>query len=441
MFSLSFIYVFLPISVILYYLTPNIFKPTTLTIISIGFIALTSIKSIPYLILWILIDYIFGILMQRFNKNKFFRNLIFFMGLIKNIGVFVYISIIREISAEAIPFGMAVYSLIGLGYIINVHKKPNIAETNITRYFAYALFFPNLFYGPLTEYEEIKKQFIHIKPSLTAISKGIVIFIFGLAKKIIIADYMVELYNSLLNLPKYNLSVVGGWTLMISFAFSLYFTLSGYFDVARGIGMIYSIKMPISFFHPFQARSIDEFFARFNITLNEYVRRYIYVELGEKSNGKLSAMFNIMLVSMLISVWYGLRINTLIWGIYLGIFIILEQYVYGKYWKKMPLTIQRILTFCITMMSFSVLNGNSLEQSLFYLKTMFGLNNNPITDLDTLYMLYSNYLVMIIGFIMCSGIGTNLSKFMNKKKSVIWEMAGVCYNIFLLICISGFLIK
>lgn len=432
---------FLPIAVILFYLTPNRFKPITLTAISIYFYYLVSPSYLLIILMSVLFDYFIATQIQFHMPKSFIRKSIFALAVAKNLGIYLYYGIMSQIEGENAPFGIMLVSLTGLGYIIDVYKKEIIPEYNVMRYISYAMFFPRLYVGPLVPYGDMKGQLIHIKPSLTGISRGIVMFIFGLAKKIIMADTMIKLYSSLLSIPQYEYSVLTAWILMISFAFSLYFTLSGYFDVARGLALIFSLKLPFGFYYPFQARSLDEFFARFNITVNEFVRKYVYVGLGEKNNGTLSASLNILLVSMLISMWYGIKINCLVWGIYLAIFIILEQFVYGKYWRKMPIFIQRALTFCITMMSFSILLGNNITETTFYLKTMFGFNNTPLTDITTAYYLYSNSVLFVLAFVMCTSFGNNLSKYMSQKFPSIWDTLGVAYNISLLVCVSAILIQ
>lgn len=441
MFSLSFIFIFLPISVIMFYITPNRFKPISLAVISFVFYYLVAPNFMPYMIVSVMIDYFLAIKINTKPPKSLLRKFIFAFGVMKNLGLFIYFSVLREVTTTNTPYGIIIASLTGLGYLIDVYKREVTAEYNFGRFFSYIMFFPSLYAGPIVQYSDIKGQLIHIKPSLTGMSKGIVMFIFGVGKKIIIADTMIKLYNNLILIPKGEYSVLTGWVLMISFAFSLYFALSGFFDAARGLGLIFSLKLPYGFYYPFQARSLDDFFARFNIPVNEFVRRYVYVGLGGKNNGILSACLNIFLVSMLISTWYGIRLNCLVWGIYLGTFIVLEQFVYGKYWRKMPVFLQRILTFCITMMSFSILLGNNLSQTLFYLKTMFGFGAIPLTDITTVYYLYSNAILIAVSFFLCSSLGSSISKYMSSKFPEIWETLNIAYNISLLFCICALIIQ
>ena len=440
MFSLTFIFIFLPMALTLYYITPNKFKTHILTVISLIYYVLVSVKGLPYILLSIFFDYFCAIYLSRNHSTYIMRKIAVTADIIKNLVVLLYFSIEFQKIGYFSLFGIIYTSFMGMGYVIDVYKYEYQADKNIFRFLSIMMFFPSLYFGPLVKYSLIKPQLTKIKPSLSSISKGIILFISGFSKKIIIADTMVKMYENMLSIPFHNLSVLSAWLLMISFAFSLYFTLSAYFDIAKGIGLMFSFELPSGFFYPFQARSLDDFFARFNITVNEYVRNYVYIQLGGKSNGTISAMFNILLVSMLIGVWYGFRLNCLLWGIYFGILIILEQYLYPNFWKNIPIFLQRTITFCATMMSFSIMLGTNIEDTGIYLKTMFGFGEVALYDTYSLYMLTSNFVVLILSFLICTSIWHRISRYLSKKMPVCWEVFSVIFNIGILICACSLII-
>ena len=439
MFSLTFIFIFLPMAMVLFYMTPNKFKAHTLTLISIFYYITADFKGLPFILTSIFFDYLCAVYIDSEKIGYRMRKITLFVDIIKNLTILLYFSIMFQQNGNFPILGIMFTSFMGMGYVIDIYKCEYISEKNIFRYLSIMMFFPSLYYGPLVKYSLLKGQITKIKPSLSGISKGVVLFVGGFAKKIIIADSLVSMYEELLAIPFHQLSVLSSWLLMITFAFSLYFTLSAYFDIAKGIANMFSLELPSGFCYPFQARSMDEFFARFNITVNEYVRNYVYIQLGGKSNGKISAMFNILLVSMLIGVWYGFRLNCLLWGVYFGVLIILEQYVYPNRWKKVPEFIQRFITFCATMMSFSIMLGTDIKDTGTYLSTMFGFWSTALYDTNSLYILTSNFVVLLLAVIICTNIWYRISRAMSKRFPTFWEFFTVSTNILILIFACSFI--
>ncbi len=439
MFSLTFIFIFLPVSLSLYYVTPNKFKAHILTFISLFYYMSVDYKVLPFVMISLFYDYLSAIYLSGKNGNLM-RKMVMILNVFKNIGILLYFSIEFQILGYTSIFGIMFTSFMGMGYVIDVYKNQYNADKNIFRYLSIMMFFPSLYFGPLVKYSFLKPQITKIRPSLSSISKGIVLFISGFAKKIIIADTLVNMYENLLSIPFHELSVLASWLLMLSFAFSLYFTLSAYFDIAKGIGLMFSFELPNGFFYPFQARSLDEFFARFNITVNQYVKNYVYIQLGGKSNGTLSAMFNILLVSMLIGVWYGFRLNCLLWGVYFGILIILEQYAYPKLWKHLPAFLQRFITFCAIMMSFSIMLGTNIGDTAMYLTTMFGFGHMELYDSNTLFIFTSNFVVLLLALVLSTSIWNRITRFFIKRFPVFWELFSAMLNVFILICACSFII-
>ena len=440
LFSLTFLFLFLPLSMVIYYITPNKLKPHTLMIISALYVLAADTKSFFILPIWAALDFTAANLVGSKKLNSNAKKIILWIDIIKNLGSIILYSAYYQIHGTRPFLGIIVVSFLGMGYVIDIYKKEYAPDQSIVRYFCFSLFFPSLYFGPLTNYRNIRRQLTRIKPSLTGISKGIILLISAFAKKVIIADTLIKLHTNLLLIPKSEFSVLTAWLLMLSFAFSLYFTLCGYFDAARGIGLMFCIELPQSFYYPFQARSLDDFFARFNISINEYVRKYVYVQLGGKSNGTVSAIFNIFLVSMLIAVWYGLKINCLLWGIYFAILIVMEQYVYKNFWKNMPIFLQRTLTFCATMMSFSIMLGDNLFETWFYLKCMFGFGTLTLFDKHTLYLLSSNFFILTLAILISISLWEKVSRFFQRKATILWELFSVFFNIATLICVCSLLV-
>lgn len=440
LFSLTFLFLFLPVSMAVYYLTPNKFKSHSLVLISALYIGAVDIKSLILLPIWAILDFTAASLIGSKKINPPAKKIILVANILKNLGAIIICSAYYQIHGTRPLFGIVVVSFLGMGYVIDIYKKEYAPDQSIVRYFCFSLFFPSLYFGPLTNYKNIRRQLTRIKPSITGISKGVILLISAFAKKVIIADTLIKLHTNLLEIPKSEFSVLTAWLLMLSFAFSIYFTLCGYFDAAKGIGLMFSLNLPTSFRYPFQARSLDDFFARFNISVNEYVRKYVYIQLGGKSNGTVSAIFNILLVSMLIAVWYGLKINCLLWGIYFAILIVLEQYVYTNFWKSMPIFLQRILTFAATIMSFSIMLGDNLSETWFYIKCMFGFGSVDLFDKHSLYLFSSNFFILTLAILISISLWEKVSRYFQRKTPAFWEFFSVFFNIGTLVCVCSLLV-
>ncbi len=432
-FSLTFIFFFLPLSMAFYYFSPNKYKYVSLLIISLAFYLTLSEANIYILLVMTFTDYIFGLLIGRLSKRKIKKTALFFtvINVIKNLAIFSYFSVILTESGIAVA-GVMVVALCGISYSVDIYKKELEAEKNLLLYAVYSLFFGKIFYGPFVRFGEIRYPIKEVHPSLTSISKGAVMLISAVAKKVILADSVRRLYTDLAQISHSNSSVLGIWLLVISFTFSLYFTLSAYFDMAQAIAYLFSFKLPVSFYYPFMSRSVDEFFARFNITINQFVRKYVYMQLGEKSGGFLSASLNIILVSMLISLWYGITPNYLLWGIYLALFIIGEQYLYPFIVKNTPDFISRMMTFCVTIFSFVFITASSIPEAIFYIRSMFNLSDLPATDNITLYLLSANMGTLILCVVLCSSIYSVTAKFMDKHYPTTWQVISSLQSLLLL---------
>ncbi len=435
LFSLTFLFLFLPISLAVYYLTPN--KYITLLAISLIYYISNPYSSLLLVAMMVASDYLTGLVIGLNRRKKAAVNILSTINIAKNLLLFILAST-QTIPSIVTALGVMVVALTGISYTVDVGKGSCRAEKNFLKFSCYSLFFGRLHFGPFVRYGELRHQIDRVKPSLTYVSQGVVMLSYALGKKIIIADNVTSLYERLKEIPYSNLSVAGIWALVISFGFSLYFTLSAYLDMAQAIGYLFSIKLPISFYYPFTAVSVDEFFARFNISVNEFIRRYVYLPLGAKKGGPLSASINIILVSMLISLWYGITINHLLWGVYLAVFIIIEQWILADILEFIPPFIRRVSTFCITIFSFVFMTGISPEESLFYIKSMFGMGTIPLLDDSSSYFLTANLWVLALCIIFCSSIYAETRHRLSKSHPIFWDIVTVFSSVVvIIISISG----
>jgi len=209
-------------------------------------------------------------------------------------------------------------------------------------------------------------------------------------------------------------TVLSTWCLVIALAFSVYFTLSGFCDMAKGIAAMFGIKLPANFYYPYQSRSVEDFFNRFNITVNQYFRRTVYRSLQEDKNGPAADALNILVIGMLMGLWFGFHVNYLLWGLYLGSFIILEKYLYKKVLQATPTLFCRVYALCVVLSSFTIFAGNSARQSLGFIRDMFGFGGLEAFNEQILYLLSSNWLLLVLCVFFSTSLTYVVSTWMRK---------------------------
>ncbi len=404
MVSLSFIFVFLPLSILLYCLAPPRYKSGAVLGISFLFYALTDIAGLCLMAAILLLNYLVIYRIHSIGRKHPLAKLLCGFAVLWTLGIIVAMSAHCQIAGQPLPLGLYIYLLTSLGYMVDYYRGEAPYEKSLVNYYVMCCFFAKLYAGPLVEYSEMTSGFRRPSPSLEQIGSGLMLFSFGLAKKVLLADRMGEVYSFLSDVPWSELSVVSGWMFVFSSAFSIYFLLSGYCDMAMGLGRVFGFSLPHNFFYPFQSRTVSDFFARFNITVSRYIRRYVYRFLGYDTGGALSHLLNLMLVAMLAALWFGLRMNYLIWGGFLGVFMIIENIWGKKFFTKIPPFFLRIYAFSVVMISFAIFAGVDLYHTHSILSAMVGLGGSAFIDNTSLYLL-ENHGVM---FVLCALLSTSL---------------------------------
>lgn len=427
--SLSFVFAFLPISILLFYASPKHLKTPMLLMISLLFYTMLDPANLLLMLLSITYDYLMAWLILQVKRDVSLRKFLLGSCILKNIALIVVFGLQFQLTKTPPPLGLMVYTLTSMGYVIDVYWGDARFEKNWMNYALFCTFYGKIFMGPLVQYSDLQKQMVDRRPSLSAISTGIVTFVGGLAKHVILAQGANKVYHLIEGIPQENLSVLSVWFLVLSFTFSLYFFLSGFCDMAQGLALIYSMTLPENYHYPFQSRTVSDFFNRFNITVTQYINRYVYIMLGGHSNGTASTVLNTLLTAMLLGLWFGIRLNYLMWGCYFALLILLEQFFLNKYLIRMPPFLTRIYTFALVMLSFTIFAGNTLGDSLFYLKTMFGLGGRPFFDGRIAYILSSNYLVLLLCLILLTSLGNMAAKAIRKKHPLFSSVGSVLFNV------------
>lgn len=393
--SITFLFYFLPIVLIIYYLIPNKYKNIVLLISSFIFYFYGEPKNIYIMILSILATYIFGILIDKYKKTKYSK-IFLILSIFINIGLLIYFKyadfIIKNVNLwlsnkidlihVILPIGISFYTFQLISYIVDVYRGEAKVQKNIIKLATYISLFPQLIAGPIVRYTTIENQLENREYNMKNFSIGVRRFIIGLGKKVMIANVMGNLIN--IFLVSDEKSVLFYWLYAIALMIQIYFDFSGYSDMAIGLGKMLGFDFPENFNYPYIATSITDFWRRWHISLSSWFRDYIYIPLGGNRISKLKWIRNIIIVWMLTGLWHGAEWNFVIWGLYFGVLLIIEKLFLLKWLQKIPKVISRIYTLFIVMISFIIFNGEGISTILENIGGLFKFVSIPLITNDTI---------------------------------------------------------
>ena len=409
--SLSFLCIFLPVVMLLYYLLPNLrVKNILLVTASLLFYAYGEPVYIILMIVSTAINYVFGRLLE--TENNRIRKTVIALTVIINLGlllVFKYTDMIIDALNKilhsdipmqnlSLPVGISFFTFQAMSYVIDVYRKEVKVQKNYLNIILYISFFPQLIAGPIVRYHDIQKQIVSRKADIKEIAKGLRRFIIGLSKKVLISNTVAVAADAIFNTPMDRLNVLSVWIGAVSYLIQLYFDFSGYSDMAIGLGHIFGFHFLENFQYPYISSSIKEFWKRWHISLSTWFKEYLYIPLGGNRKGKLRTCINKMIVFLATGLWHGANWTFVIWGIWHGIFLLLEDILPIK---KIPKLIAHIYTLMVVCVGFVIFRADTLANGLVMIKKMFldwefskGQMQVALNQLNPLFLL-----MMLIGVV------------------------------------------
>lgn len=430
-----FIFVFLPLTLFIYYTIGNIFsskifKNCISLFASLIFYAWGGIKYLPLLCSSILINYIFGLLIDKLKGKKRLKKIILLVGIMLNLILLFYykyydfaIGNINRISNATfqykgiiLPIGISFFTFQGMSYIIDIYRNDANVNKNIFSVALYISFFPQLIAGPIVKYKDIDNQIRKRKESMEYLGYGIERFVIGLSKKVIIADTVAGIADTIFSLSNIGIDHPTAWLGAICYTFQIYFDFSGYSDMAIGLGYLFGFKFMENFNYPYISKSITEFWRRWHISLSTWFKEYLYIPLG--GNRKGNTYLNLFIVFFTTGLWHGASWNFIAWGIWNGIFIIIEKIINKKRWYiKIPSFIKTTITMFIVILGWVLFRANGLMDAINYLSIMFGINKATTVTYQFSYFVNKKLVFWIIISIIGSTpiIGNMLRLYENKK--------------------------
>lgn len=412
--SLLFIFIFLPITLVTYYICPNKFRNIVISIVSLIFYAWGEPIYIIIMIFSTIFDYTNGRLIYLNKNNKKTAKLILIFSITVNLGLLCFfkyygfiVNNINEVfnlgikfNSMPLPLGISFYTFQTMSYIIDVYRGIVPAQKSFLNFVTYVSMFPQLLAGPIVKYRDVEKEITDRKESVELFSEGIELFIIGLFKKVFIANNVGAVWSAIQGLSLTEISVASAWIGIIAFTFQIYFDFSGYSDMARGLAKMFGFVLPINFNYPYTSKSITEFWRRWHMTLGGWFREYVYIPLGGNRTSNFKLYRNIFVVWFLTGLWHGANWNFILWGLYYGIFVTLEKIFLLKWLDKLPDILRNLYSIVIVIIGWTFFEFENIDKLFSFLGIMFGVGATQFIDKAAIYYLYTNivlFIIMVLG--------------------------------------------
>ena len=408
--SISFLYYFLPIVLILYFAVPFKFKNFVLLIASLFFYFYGEPIYTLLMLGTTISSYIHGLLIGHFRGTKWSK--VFLVSSVITsllvLGFFKYTDFfITNINAIAkaeipllkiaLPIGISFYTFQTLSYTIDVYRGEAQVQKSFIRLATYVALFPQLIAGPIVRYTTVEAELKERTHSFENFAVGFNRFVLGLGKKVLIANTLGELCE--IFRASDEKSFVFYWIYALAFCLHVYFDFSGYSDMAIGLGRVFGFHFLENFNYPFISKSVAEFWRRWHMSLGTWFRDYVYIPLGGNRVSKLKWFRNTLVVWFLTGFWHGADWTFIVWGLYFALFLLLEKFFLAKFFAKIPRVFSHIYVLFVVAISFVIFNANGMGQAISDIGGMLGLQNVPFFNAETLYYIRSYGVVLLLGIV------------------------------------------
>ena len=451
--SVSFLYYFLPITLILYFVSKDKYKNIILLLASLFFYFYGEPKYTVLMLISAFSAYIHGILIEKF-REKGYSKLFLVSGLVVSLGiliVFKYMDFIIKnmnyisnsnikLLRLVLPIGISFYTFQGLSYIVDVYKKDAKVCRSFVDFATYVCLFPQLIAGPIVRYTTIEDELKNRTHSFDKFAYGVNRFVVGLAKKIILANNLGMIVDIMTKSNEK--SVLSYWMVAIFFSLQIYYDFSGYSDMAIGLGRMFGFDFLENFNYPFISKSIKEFWRRWHISLSSFFRDYVYIPLGGNRVSRGRWIFNLLIVWSLTGLWHGDSWNFILWGLYFAILLIIENLFLQNILSKLPALIQHIYAKFFIIISFVIFNNENIKDLWSSLYNMFNFRGLDLYNDFSTYYLKSYTVLLIVSVIGATPILKNIIQKINKNvtgQKVISTINPIL-NIVLLVVVTAYLI-
>ena len=405
--SLPFLFFYLPVVLLIYKLSPLKLRNLFLLLASLSFYGWGEPVYIVIMFLSTAVDYTHGMLVEKWRADDRKARMAVFSSVFFNLLILVFFKYYDFLAGSInaitglnlpilgipLPIGISFYTFQTMSYTIDVYRKDAPVQRNLITFGTFVTLFPQLIAGPIIQYKSVAEQLKHREEGLGKFVSGVERFAVGLAKKVLLANAIGNLWDTYLAMPAAELTVVGAWLGLVAYAFQIYFDFSGYSDMAVGLGRMFGFEFIENFNYPYISRSIVEFWKRWHISLTKWFREYVYFPLGGNRVSRGKWIRNILIVWILTGIWHGAGWNFLLWGLYYALWMLAERLFLGKFLEKLPHVVQHVYAMVIVLVGWGLFAIENMSQLGSYLATCFG--GGAIFSASTGYYLWS-YLPMLV---------------------------------------------
>jgi len=419
-----FLFGFLPLALLMYFLSPKKLKNIVLLIISLVFYAWGEVFYLAIMLTSILANYSVGLCLHwaqdrvvshDATDDNNLPKIFLILGVVINLVLlisFKYANFITdnvnfvleyfqidsiELAPVHLPLGISFFTFQAISYIVDVYRRQASVQRNILNFALYISLFPQLIAGPIVRYKDIAEQILERKTSTALFANGSRRFVYGLAKKVLIANSLGEVADITFAMSGNDLTAPIAWVGIIAYSLQIYFDFSGYSDMAIGLGMMFGFKFLENFNYPYISKSIQEFWRRWHISLSTWFRDYVYISLGGNRVPKARTYLNLLIVFILTGFWHGASWNFLIWGLFHGAFLAAEHAGFSKVLKRSWVPVQHFYVLMIAIIGWVFFRSETLSQAFQYIGTMFDLGRLQTSAFQFAQILSTETILAFIG--------------------------------------------
>ncbi len=457
--SVQFLFLFLPAVFIITFIVPGKFKNYILIVASLLFYVFGEKGFVVIMFLSVFMNYLMARLIDKSRSRNSNIKIILFISVIFNLsllGVFKYLNFVirninlilsfADISLDVphihLPIGISFFTFQAMSYVIDVYRKDVVSQKKFSNIMLYISMFPQLVAGPIVRYVDIEKQLETRKVTIDDLEYGIIRFITGLGKKVLIANNMALVADGVFNTGTEHLSSYYAWIGLIAYTLQIYFDFSGYSDMAIGLGRMFGFKFLENFNYPYISSSIKEFWRRWHISLSTWFRDYVYIPLGGNRKGNYRTYLNLFIIFFLTGLWHGAEWTFIIWGLYHGFFLIIERSGFDRIVTK--LKVGHVYTIFVVMIGWVFFRSESISYSYSFIKMLFSFDFTKSVSYDAFRYINNEFYIYF-----CAGIifSTPVVPFFKNKiyvnifSGAFARIAAYCSTIMIFLLSAIYLVK
>ena len=404
-----FLFLFLPAVLVLNYIIPKKYiaaKNVVLLIASLFFYAWGEPKNVLLMLLSIVVNYVCGLLLGRFDSDEKKRKVVLWASVVFNLGLLFFFKYFNFVTggifpAIKLPIGISFFTFQIMSYTIDVYRRSVEPQKSLLKLALYISLFPQLIAGPIVRYIDVEKQLTYRECTAEKTARGMIRFSMGLAKKVIVSNTVAAICDGIFGSTN-TVPAFTAWVGVICYALQIYFDFSGYSDMAIGMGHMLGFDFLENFNYPYVSCSVQEFWRRWHISLSSWFRDYLYIPLGGNRRGKVRTYINLIIVFACTGLWHGASFSFIVWGLWHGLFLVIERLGFKKALDKLPKFIGWIYTMLVVLVGWVFFRADTLSAAMKYLGEMFSFSGgvaNGMAQFDNL-----SFIITAIALVLCTPV-------------------------------------